>query len=970
MAAVNADVMMGEMPWLWGWFGVGALMEFVEAHPVVTGALVMALGVLGVLIVMLVRIWRRQHRHQVLFETLFNNNAAGLSITVGSERHFEQVNDEMCRILGYEAEELLGKTVYELTHVEDRSEDERARLRCLANPEEQVRLRKRLVRKDGETVWVLVRARRLPESISYDGKERILATVLDVSPEEALREELSEVSRRYQLAMETSGIGIWDYNVRSQELYWDERMLKIFGVGKEDFWPMLTTWEQSVIPEDRGKAQEQLARAVSEKEPYDGEFRIRRAGEVRSIKAWGEPVLGTDGEVERMIGINYDITELRQTEAALRVSEQQFRSIAEGAPLGVYFMGRHGKLRWSNQRFLEILGRKWEELAGKGWQAFLHEEDRRRVLLDWERDHAPNAILESRFRLRRGDGSYCTIHRRAAPIVNTDGEVEGFTAVMEDITEKHALERELREARESLELAQRLASMVSWRFNPKTGETWWSRELFRIVGRLPSAGAPTLEEYLAMVEAEDRGRLRQAMEASYRSGQFACRFRLRRVDDGQTRHVKARGVVRWNSEWEPIEQVGFMQDITQEQEHEAALEEAREKAERANRAKSEFLAVMNHELRTPLNSIIGPLEILESMNSDPESATLLELVSSSSRHLLELINSVLDLARIESGRMEAREEAIELKEFVVERLGPLEARAESKGLSFRCQYGEGVPERIVTDSRMLAQILFNLVGNAVKFTEAGFVGLRWEREGAWLHCAVEDSGPGIAEGERERIFEPFQQVDMSYARRHGGTGLGLSITRSLLETLGGKICVRSAEGKGSCFCFQLPLRGEALPDEAGLEPEAVVTAVEETEANPLRGLRVLLVEDNPYNLRAMEVLLRRLEVDYHSVESGQAALDCLAEKSFGVILLDIALPDLDGVEVARQIRAMPGKGGQRIIAQTAFSLEQEKDRFLAEGMDGCLAKPVTLESLRAILEESAGMKTEKPICESGNEVDS
>lgn len=962
--------MIGEMVAVGGWFAVVTVLEFVEAHPVVTGLLVLVLGIVGVLAALLVGLWRRQYRHQVLFETLFNNNAAGLSISVGEERRFERVNDEMSRILGYEEAALLGKTVYELTHEDDRAEDERARLRFVADPEAQVRLRKRLVRKDGETVWVLVRARRLPPSIFPDGKERILATVLDVSPEEALREELSEVSRRHRLAMETGEIGIWDYNVQTEELYWDDQMLRIFGVAKEDFWPMLTTWEQSVVAEDRGREKEKLARAVSEKVPYDGEFRIRRAGEVRSIKAWGEPVLTADGDVERMIGINYDITELRRTEAALRVSEQQFRSIAEGAPLGVYFMGRHGELRWSNQRLLEILGRSWEELAGKGWQDFLHEEDRRRVLLDWDREHAADAVLEARFRLRRGDGSYCTIHRRAAPIVNADGEVEGFTAVMEDITEKHALERELREARESLELAQRLASMGSWRYDPRTGGTWWSRELFRIVGRPPSAGAPTPEEYLAMVEAEDRGRLRHAMEESYRSGQFACRFRIRRVDDGQTRHVQARGVVRWNSDWEPIEQVGFMQDITQEHEHEAALEEAREKAERANRAKSEFLAVMNHELRTPLNSIIGPLEILESMNSDPESATLLELVSSSSRHLLELINSVLDLARIESGRMEAREEEIELREFVVERLGPLRARAESKGLSFYCEYGEGVPEKLVTDSRMLAQILFNLVGNAVKFTEAGEVGLRWERDGAWLHCAVEDSGPGIAAGERERIFEPFEQVDMSYARRHGGTGLGLSITRSLLETLGGKICVRSEEGKGSCFCFQLPLRVEEPANGADAGTEAAVAVAEGKAVNPLRGLPVLLVEDNPYNLRAMEVLLRRLEVDFQSVESGQAALDILAGRSFAVILLDIALPDLDGVEVARRIRELSGKGGQRIIAQTAFSLEQERERFLAEGMDGCLAKPVTLESLRACLEESAGVVTERPICESGNEVDS
>lgn len=940
------------------WAQAPSVRGFWQDHPLLMLALLFLLTGMVILLVLLARVWRLQRRDRVLSQTLFEGNAAGLGITVGKERRMEQVNARLCELLGYEEEELLGKSVTELTHPEDRAEDARAELQRASDPEGSVRLRKRLLHKDGHPVWVLVRSRRLPAEVGNDEEERYLGTVIDVSPEEALREEFSEMSLRYRLAMESSGIGVWEYNPNTLELFWDEQMLRIMGLSREAFWPRVDTWEQLVLAEDRTRARRQLARTVEEGVPFDEEFRIRRDGEIRHIKGWGEAMRDAEGKVDRVLGINYDITELRSTEEALRMSEQRFRSIAEGVPLGVYFMGLHGDLLWSNERVPEILGQRWEAIRGTGWQRFLHPEDRGRVVDEWHREHGQGEVLEARFRLQRADGSYCTIHRRAAPIVNAEGAVSGFTAVMEDITEKEALERELREARESLEVAQRLAALGSWRFNPRTGENWWSRELYRIFGRRPSEGAPGEEEFMSLAHAEDRGRLRRALEESYRTGQFNCRMRICRADTGAIRHVNARGVVRWNSEWEPVQHLGFVQDITQEHEREAALQEARDKAERANRAKSEFLAVMNHELRTPLNSIIGPVEILESINRDAESQSLLELVSTSSRHLLELINSVLDLARIESGHMETRMEEVELRTFAAERLGPLEARARAKGLDFACLFAEGFPEECRTDTRMLTQVLLNLVGNAVKFTESGSVRLQWEMEagvtGHWLCCGVEDTGPGIPQAEQDRIFEPFQQVDMSYARKHGGTGLGLSITRSLVEALGGTLQLRSEEGKGSCFHFRIPVElvSDVAKEEAG-ETVGLVSREASELARRLAGQTVLVVEDNAFNRRTMECLLRELGVSCDSAGTGEAALQKAEAGHYPLILMDIALPDLDGLEVARRIRKGLGGRFAWIIAQTAFSLEQEKERFLAEGMDACLAKPVTLERLKSRLEEGA-----------------
>ena len=382
----------------------------------------------------------------------------------------------------------------------------------------------------------------------------------------------------------------------------------------------------------------------------------------------------------------------------------------------------------------------------------------------------------------------------------------------------------------------------------------------------------------------------------------------------------------------------------------AQLIQTREEAEKANNAKSDFLAMMSHELRTPMNGVLGMLQLLETTEMTAEQVEYAALASESTEHLLKVINDILDFSRIERSELELEHIPFNLAELIGACAQSFQHSAVQRGLALNLRIPDDMRGlQVQGDPTRIRQILVNLVGNALKFTEQGRVSIeaQWQsldHELLWFTCSVRDSGIGISSESLELMFNAFQQADSSISRRYGGTGLGLPIARTLAERMGGTLRAQSEEGRGSVFTLEIPL---ALSRQA-LPPLPTPRAPSADSQGA--GRNVLLVEDNPVNQTVIEAMLRSLGFTVSVATDGAQAVSCAEGGEFEAILMDCRLPIIDGYEATRQIRRLPGRDGVPIIALTANALQGDRETCLAAGMNDYLAKPFKRNDLQQILQ--------------------
>jgi PAS domain S-box-containing protein len=628
---------------------------------------------------------------------------------------------------------------------------------------------------------------------------------------------------RISLATEVAKLGVWEWDLAAKRSTWNATMFEIYGL--EPVNPVrYEKWSASIHPEDLPALEDALQTLIREKSEGGQEFRIRLAnGAVRDISAVERVFLDARGKATRMIGVNFDVTERKRAEEALRTSEEQFRHLAETIR-EVFFIQTPEPIRMAyiSPAYDEIWGRPRQELYDR-----------------------PALWIES--------------------VVVKDRELA---------------------SRAFAECMQGLATDIE--------------------------------------------------------------FRVTRPDDS-IRWIHARSFPVFDSKGKFIRAVGIAEDITERRRVLIELQSAREAAEAASRVKGEFLANMSHELRTPLNGIMGMTELALDTDLTSEQREYLSMVKTSSDSLLTVINDILDFSKIEAGKLDFESVEFNFRGSVEATMKALAMRAHEKELDLNCRVRPEVPAVLVGDPSRLRQIIVNLVGNAIKFTERGEVTLDVQEESdepgsALLHFSVEDSGIGIALEKQATIFDAFTQADGSTARRYGGSGLGLTISRRLGELFGGRLWLGSAPGRGSTFHFTARF---AVVADSG-EPPPLQTV-------NLGGVPVLVVDDNATSRLILEEMLTGWRMNSTLVGDAAEALEQInraadAGRPFRLVLVDAAMPEADGFTLVEQLTKDSRLAAEKVVMMISVGQRGDAARSRDLGVAAYLTKPVAhAELLDAIL---------------------
>jgi len=652
---------------------------------------------------------------------------------------------------------------------------------------------------------------------------------------------------------------------------------------------------------------------------------------------------------------------LVRSDLSLRESEERFRQIADHCN-EVFFLVSSDldRMIYINPAYETLWQRSCQSLYEhpRSFTDNIHEEDRPRVLAALGR-LAQGKIFDQTYRIVRSDLSVCWVHARTYPVYAENGEVYRYVGIIGDVTKQKLVEEQIRKLQQAVE--QSPVSIVITDLdgdieyvNPKfTQLTGYSHaEALGQNARILKSGETSAEIY------------RQLWELITAGGEWQGEF-LNKKKNGEFYWESASISSIKNSAGEITSYLGVKEDISGRKRMEQELMDAREAAEESNRLKSEFLANMSHEIRTPMNGVIGMADLLKDTDLDGEQTEYVQAVKSSAEALMTVINDILDFSKIEARKLDLDPVNFTLRDCMGDIMQTLAFRASEKGLELACRVPPEVPDALLGDPGRLRQIVVNLVGNAIKFTERGEVLVSVAAETGTaeeldLHFTIADTGIGIPAEKQKKIFEPFSQADASTTRRYGGTGLGLTISAQLVEMMGGRMWVESEVGRGSAFHFTVRL---------GLQKGALVRRFPERLEN-LLNLPVLVVDDNATNRRILEEMLKNWCMNPTMADSGPSALEMLAKarqagEPFRLLLCDVNMPDMDGFEMVKLLKQHPDLESPTIMMLTSSGERGDAARCREMGISAYLTKPVKqsylLDAIATILGRKEPETAETPL---------
>lgn len=642
--------------------------------------------------------------------------------------------------------------------------------------------------------------------------------------------------------------------------------------------------------------------------------------------------------VVAQIELNNKLSAVQRTISSLEDSEQRFHRIADASPVLLWISDQAGNRTLSNKAWCDFTGLSQEQSLAECWRESVHPDDRAVYRAKWLEVARAHNKFQHEYRLRHASGTYRWVMEQAIPLFSSSGRLEAYVSSCVDLSLRSSdeLQYQHNEARfRAISEAAPLGIVVT----DANGHCIYSNHTFQKISGL-SIDQCLGSGWLQHVHSEDFPGISEAWtQANQTAKSFEYTLRYRRPDGSiswcslKAAAINATDTV---SGW-----VTTIEDITARRLAEEELIAAKQSAESAMHAKSQFIANISHEIRTPLTAIIGFADALRHEDSlAPAHHHCLDVIINNSNHLLTIINQILDLAKIDAGALSVARSACSIVELLEELRVMFSAIAAEKSLEFTLQYQWPLPRTVTTDPLRFKQILINLIGNAIKFTTAGSVAVEvsWDAQSRKVYCRISDTGIGLTTAQLASLFQPFYQANESTTRTFGGTGLGLSISQRLIKALGGSIEVTSEAGKGSTFSFSIQCydSNDHLELQQKVDDRSAVFLNSTSEVPTLRG-SILFADDALDNRRLIEHLLRKTGADITLVENGLEATQVALSQPFNLILMDIQMPLVDGLSATRQIRAAGIT--TPVIAVSAGAMTSDVERALAAGCNQHLSKP-------------------------------
>ena len=711
---------------------------------------------------------------------------------------------------------------------------------------------------------------------------------------------------------------------------WNRAAQKLFGYSAEEIvgQNIITLTLHEEIP--GANAVIQRMKRGETVYPFDG-IGLTRDGSRIEISCSASPVKDADGTLMGVAAIIRDISERKRADEARAL----LAAVVEFSEEGIVAVSLDKKVLSWNRGAEAIYGFSAEEILGKSvFSTIIPPERREEYDKFFARVLAGETLVRFESERRRNDGTRVDVALTYCPIKNQNGEVIGVSAIVRDITQTKATRQALHESEQRYRLLFERNLAGVFRCSLQGILLEYNDAGARILGYDSGAdlvGRPATDIFF---DPADKDLSDQKMADHGTASNQEIRVRRK---DGNTAWIMANTTMVNGASGTEIE--GTFVDITLLKQAEEQMRLAKEAAEAASRAKSEFLANMSHEIRTPMNGVIGMIDLALDTDLTAEQREYLATVKSSAGALLEIINDILDFSKIEARKLELERVSFSVKEVVRATVKDFSVQARNKQLSLQCDFSADLPEMAIGDPGRLRQILMNLVGNALKFTNEGEIMVRAMRPHEdTLQFSVSDTGIGISPEKQKSIFEAFVQADTSSTRHYGGTGLGLAIVSQLVALMQGRIWLESKPGSGSTFYFTarfgmataVTVRDEIQPRE------------EHAPAASAWKLHILVADDNLVNLRLARSLLAKQGHSAVAVGSGREALLALQQQDFDLVLMDVQMPDMDGFETTKTIRAQERTSGKHlpIVAMTAHAMSGDRERCLAAGMDSYVTKPV------------------------------
>ncbi len=878
----------------------------------------------------------RIRESEARYRNIFENSVEGLYQST-PEGRFVSVNPAMAHILGYETPEEVMATVTDIPSQFYADPADREKLERLLREKGAVHeLEVLLRRRDGQPLWISENAREVRDengrAVMFEG------SVVDISE----RKRTEEALRLTQFSVDYSPVAIYWTDKEGRLAYANESASESLGYTSEELL-------QLTIPDIDVKMTP---------EGWTEYWHERSAGGLRRFETRHRRKDGTTipvgitshfkryGDMEYLFAYAYDLTERERAEEALRRSQSLLNEVQRVSRTGGWEVDKvTGTVQWTEGQY-RLFGRSPAEFPPPQLEEFLetcvHPDDREEFSEKMQRMVRDKVPVKLEFRSVLPDGKEIVLVGMAIPETDETGEVVRLFGSTRDVTMERQAARALQLSHERLLTILDGIDADIYVSSMEHHEILFMNAHMRGSFGEPQEGMPCYEFFRGEPEQcplcpkpelldENGDPVKTIVREWYNP--LSNRWYLN--------HDRA---IRW-LEGEVVH-MHMAADITEIKIMSESLRVAMADAEAANLAKNEFLANMSHEIRTPLNGLLGMLQLLQLTELVEEQREFLDTATNSGRNLLQILNDILDLSKVESGKLELEASTFELGEVLESVVSMFRHQAESRGLKISWRIDEDLPRHFVADKGRLRQILFNLVGNASKFTESGRIeveayplaqpGLDGKTR---IFFSVADTGIGIPDDKVDSVFDPFTQVDGSSTRKYQGTGLGLGIVRRLVMLMGGNVSMTSQEGKGTVVAFTL-LAEEA--DRTRLTPVLAGTYDENARFS------VLVAEDERVNQTVVRRLLGKLGHEVVCVETGEEALKVLRGRAFDCILMDIQMPGLDGMETTRIIREKL-RLSVPVIALTAHAMKGDRDRFLEAGMNGYVAKPFDLAELEAEL---------------------